>query len=330
MKNIFIVSIFLIFSPLILVAQKIEYGLEFEGIGDNREYFSGYSQPETILGSRVGLDAGTRIDSIHQIRAGVSYFYEFGSELLEQKPHPILYYSVDKGPWSFKMGAFMRNQTINFPIAILSDKYNYFNPTVDGLFVRYKKKTWQTSVFADWVSRQDSVRREQFMAGLSGKAHYGKFIVEEYWYLFHNSSSLVKIEGDHIKDYMGSCFMVGYDFSSLLPLDVLTIKTGALGSLFRDRGNGLAFESALSSYTEVEAAFKGFGIKTILNFGDQHHFSHGDEFYNNTSRYVRADLYFTPINFKRVKGRFTWSLHWANSDMDNQQLFSLIYMFNPL
>jgi hypothetical protein len=330
MKNILVALFFFIISPVMLVAQKVEFGLEFDGIGDNREFFSGYSQPETILGSRIGFDAGTRIDSIHQIRAGVSYFYEFGSELLEQKLHPILYYSVDKGPWSFKMGAFMRNQTINFPVAILSDRYGYFNPTIDGLFVRYKKRTWQTSVFVDWVSRQDSTRREQFMAGLSGNAHYGSFTFEEYWYLFHNSTSIIKSDNDHIKDYMGSCFMGGYDFTKLLPIDVLTIKTGALISLYRDRGNGLNFEKSLSSYSEVEASYQGFGVKSVFNFGDRHNFSHGDQFYNTTTSYIRTDIYFTPINTERVKGRFTWSLNWANSDMDNQQQFSLIYIFNPL
>jgi hypothetical protein len=331
MKKILGILILLGILPLISVAQKLEYGLEFDGIGDNREYFSGYNQPETILGSRIGFDLGTRIDSIHQIRVGLSYFYEFGSELLELKPQPILYYSVEMGPLLFKFGAFMRNQTIHFPLAMLSDKYEYYNPTVDGLYLKYQKSTWQTSLFVDWVGRQDSVRHEQFMAGLSANAHPGNFIFDGYWYMFHNAGNMARTETDHIKDYMGACVMAGYDFSKLIPHSILTIKTGALISLFRDRGvEGLDYVPKYSSYSEIETAYKGYGVKTILNFGDPHSFSHGDDFFNNTTRYIRTDLYFTPINFKRVKGRFTWSFHWANSEMDNQQLFSLIYIFNPL
>jgi hypothetical protein len=330
MKKLIGLLIFIGIYPLFSFAQKFDYGLEFDGIGDNREFFSGLSIPETILGSRIGFDAGATIDSIHQIRAGFSYFYEFGTEFLKLKPQPVLYYSVEKGPLSFKMGAFMRNQTINFPLALISDKYGYYNPTVDGLFLKYQKSAWQTSLFVDWISRQDSVKHEQFMAGLSLNAHPANFIIDAYWYLFHNSISLKPTPDDHIQDYTGACIMAGYDFSTLVPIDILTLKTGALISLYRNRINGLGFKKSISSYTELEAAYKGFGIKALFNFGKPHNFSHGDEFFNHTSSYIRTDFYFTPINFKRVKGRFTWSLHWADSDMENQQLFSLIYIFKQL
>ena len=95
MKIIFLTISFLLFFSLGLFAQKVEYGLQFEGIADNREFFSGYSEPETILGSRIGFDMGTSIDSIHHIRAGLSYLYEYGAEFPGKELHPILYYSVD-------------------------------------------------------------------------------------------------------------------------------------------------------------------------------------------------------------------------------------------
>ena len=317
--------------PIFALGQKFEYGLEMDGIGDNREFFSGYSEPGTTLGSRIGIDAGTRIDSIHQIRAGVSYFYEYGSVIFEQPIIPILYYSVEKGPLAFKMGAFMRKEAIQFPQAIISDMYEYYNPTIDGLLFKYKKTNWQSTVFVDWVSRTDSVRREQFMAGIQASVHPGNFIADFYWYMFHNAGNLSRPAGDHIKDYMGALATVGYDFSKFIPKATLTVKTGVLVSMFRDRGtNGLDYQPAFSSYTEVEAAYKGFGVKSLFNFGDKHSFSHGDVFFNNTTSYIRTDLYFTPINLEHVKGRFTWSFHWANSDMENQQLFSLVYIFKKL
>lgn len=330
MKKVFILLVFIAEFSTLTFSQRIEYGLQFEGIGDNREFFSGASEPETILGSRLCFDLGTSLDSIHQIRAGISYFYEAGTTLLGQKLHPILYYSVEKGSLAFKMGAFMRNQTIDFPIAMISDLYGYYNPTVDGLYLRYHKKKLQTSLFVDWVSRIDSVNREQFMAGWSGNAHPGNFIFNGYWYLFHNRPNLSRPIGECIKDYTGACFMAGYNFASIIPLDILTVKTGALISFYRDRANGLVFEKAYSSYTELEAAYKGYGVKTLFNLGDKHHFSHGDQFFSNTKKYIRADLYFTPINFDRIKGRFTLSLHFVNSVIDNQQQFSLIYIFKDL
>lgn len=311
-----------------LTAQSVDYTFKFTGIGDNREYFSRYNTPQTILGARGAFTLGAKLDSVNSVRAGIDYFYEFGSEFGELKPKLILYYEATKGPWMFRMGSFTRSDVLNYPLAIIADDYDYYKPNLEGLYVGYKKQHWKMDVFADWVSRQDSVRREQFMAGITANAHWGKFLTEAYWYMFHNAGRAVWDENEHIEDYMGALVLVGLDFSNVLPLDIATVKTGILNSLARNRGNGLGFEMANSSYSEIVLEKKGFGIKTIINVGEKHQFILGDSFYNNTTSYVRAGLYFTPLNFKNVKGRFTWSFHIANGDLDNQQQFSLVYFFN--
>lgn len=320
----------LLLSSILALSQTFQYGIKFDGIGDNREFFSPYNEAETIMGSRIAFDLGAKIDSFNQFRAGLSYFYEFGSVLLEQNPQLILYYSVNKGPFVFKMGAYPRKENITFPHAILSEKYEYFNPTVDGLFFKYKRTNGDVNVFVDWVSRQDSVRREQFMAGIFGKQKAGSFLLEEYWYMFHNANRGVRLPGDHIEDYMGLCFLAGYDFSNNTPLDILSIKTGVLVSADRNRANGLDFAIKPSSYSEIVADYKGYGVEAYLKFGAQHSFYFGDQFYINAERYIRTRFYFTPINYERIKGRFIWSLHFANGDMDNQQQFSLVYYINSL
>lgn len=324
---LFIILLFLIFS---VQAQTFEYGLKYDGIGDNREFFSPYSQAETFMGSRLGFDVGASIDSVNKFRAGFSYFYEFGSELWEQKTQLILYYSIDKGPWGFKMGAFPRKENIILPHAIISEKYEYFNPTVDGLLVKYKGNKGNINLFVDWVSRQDSTRREQFMAGLFGKQKPGNFILEEYWYMFHNAGRIIREPGVNMEDYMGACLLAGYDFSGLVPLDILTVKTGVLISSYRNRGTTMDYNFKPSSYSEIVADYKGYGVEAFLKFGNEHEFSKGDLFYQNAKNYIRTRLYFTPINFDRVKGRFMWSLHFANGDLDNQQQFSLVYYLNSL
>ena len=314
----------LLFS-MAVSAQTFDYALRYDGIGDNREFFSPYNQAETFLGSRLGFDVGTTIDSLHQFRVGLSYFYEYGSELLELKPQLIMYYSNQKGSWGFKMGAFPRKENTYYPYAFVSEKYEYFNPTVDGMLVTYQKKNTNLNLLVDWVSRQDSTRREQFMAGIFGKQNPNSFIFEEYWYMFHSAGKIVRTPEEHIEDYMGGCFLFGYDFSSLVPLDILTIKTGALESSYRNRGVSMDYDVKISSYSEIVADYKGFGVEAFLKFGSEHKFMLGDQFFSNAKNYVRTRFYFTPINFKRVQGRFMWSLHIANGDMDNQQQFRLVY-----
>ena len=326
-KVIYLIVIFSLIS-FILKAQKLEYGLKFDGIADNREFFSKYNDAETIMGSRVALTLGSTIDSIHQFRGGLSYFYECGSQLGEMPPTLILYYKVEKNKWGYLMGAFPRKENVIFPNAMISEKHEYFNPTVDGLLVKYTSKSSRLNLFADWVSRQDSVRREQFMAGFFGNQNYKGFIAEEYFYLFHNAGRIMREPGVNMEDTMGACFLLGYDFSSNVPLSVLTVKTGILTSAYRNRGNGLGFDINTSSYSEIVADYKGFGVEAYMKFGNQHHFSHGDKYYNRAKNYVRTRFYFTPIKFKQVEGRFMWSLHFTPGEMDNQQQFSLVYYLN--
>lgn len=319
---------FLLLLVLFANAQPIDYTFSFKGIGDNREYFSGYNQPQTILGARGALILGTRIDSIHRVKAGIDYFFEFGGELGELKPDFVLYYEAIKGPWMFRMGSFPRADVLNFPLAIVADDYTYYKPNLEGLFVQYKGKNWQMNTFADWVSRQDSVRREQFMAGFTGRSQWRRFFVEDYWYMFHNAGTMIRDSNRPIEDYNGGLIMTGIDLSGIIPIDKVIIKTGLLNSMKRIRTPGSKYTISYSSYTEIQLEYKGYGVQTIFNFGDPHNFFLGDSFYNNTNSYIRSNIYFTPINFEHVKGRFTWSLHIANGDLDNQQQFSLIYLFN--
>lgn len=320
----------LLFFSTVINGQTFDYALRYDGIGDNREFFSRYSQAETFLASRIGADLGTTIDSLHQFRAGLSYFYEYGSELLELKPQLILYYAIQKENWGFKMGAFPRKENIDYPYAFISEKYEYFNPTVDGMLVSYRKQNANLNLLVDWVSRQDSTRREQFMAGIFGKQQTNNFIFEEYWYMFHSAGRIVRSPDEHIEDYMGGCFLFGYNFSSLVPLDILTVKTGALESSYRNRGLTMDYDVKISSYSEIVADYKGFGVEAFLKFGSEHQFMMGDLFLSNAKNYIRTRFYFTPINFDRIQGRFMWSLHFANGDLDNQQQFSLVYKLNKL
>ncbi len=326
-KRLSALIIICFFFVSILHAQTLEYSLKYDGIADNREYFSPHHDAETIFGSRLGFALGTSIDSIHQFRAGLSYFYEFGGSFGELPPHLIMYYSVDHHKWAFKIGAFPRKENIPYPNALISEKYEYYNPIVDGLWVKHKSKNGNFGLFADWVSRQDSNRREQFIAGFFGNLRYGNFTFEDYFYLFHKAGRIFKVEGEHIEDSMGAIFLLGYDFSDKVPLDILSVKTGTMSSAFRNRGDGSDFDINTSSYSEVVVDYKGFGLEAFLKFGSPHHFEFGSNYYNSATNYVRTRFYFTPINLERIQGRFMYSLHFTAERMDHQQQFLLSYMF---
>ncbi len=310
-------------------SQDLDYQLEFNGIADNREYFSEFNTPQSILGSRVAFDFGSSIEKNHQFRIGIDYFYEFGSEFLELKPDPILYYQYQNNNWKFAIGAMPQKNTIQFSQAIIADDFLYYNNTVDGLLLSYQKSNFTANLLTDWVSRQDSTRREQFLAAVAIDYHPSNFMIDGLFYMFHNAHTLSRLPNEHIEDYAGGQFTLGYNFESILNenFKAASIKTGILNSFYRNRGENKEFAVANSWYSEIEFAYKIVGIKSTLNIGGEHHFMLGDSFYQLSDWYSRNDLYLNIFNIKQVKGKFIYSFHFANGDLDQQQQFFLTYNF---
>ncbi len=322
---------FFIILLLVLVvqpnfAQKLDYDLSFKGIADNREYTREINnEKETIIGSQLGFTVRTTIDEVHDLHVGFNYFYEFGSTFLELKPDLLLYYSYQNNNGGLKFGAFPREFLQHFPKALLSDKFLYYNPTVDGILIDHQTETLTLSAFVDWLSRQDTVRREQFMVGLTGVYRPHNVLIEANAYINHNGRRTTFSETDYIDDYLGGCLTVGYDFSGFVALDKLMVKTGILTSSHRDRLTSKTHVVNSSSYSELIAEYKGFGVETFLKFGEKHQFSYGDQYYNNANQYIRTNLYFIPFKTERVNARFDWSLHFTKGNIDHQQVFILTY-----
>ena len=74
MKKKIIYFLLILLLSVSVSAQKFEYGVEYGGLFDNREFPGGYSRSETITGSGIDFSVGTSIDSIHKFRAGLNYF----------------------------------------------------------------------------------------------------------------------------------------------------------------------------------------------------------------------------------------------------------------
>lgn len=322
-KQIFII-LTIVFFYNYCSAQTIAYHIQFEGIADNREFFSPYADAETILGSRI-MGTVANIQGDHKLEGGFSYFYEHGSELLELTPQMILFYSFSNNAVDFKFGSFPMKETIDFPITLLSERYEYYNPVMDGLFLQYKGNYNQMGVAVDWVSRVDTIRREQFWVGAFGTQKISRFFFEEYFFMFHNAHRFNRLPGDHIEDNLGIQITAGYNFSDLVPLDVFSVKTGLLTSAFRNRGDGSDFNIGNSSYSEILADYKGYGVELLMKMGSEHVLLYGDSFMRNAKNYWRTKFYLTPIKHKNIEAQLSWSIHMANGDLDNQQQFRLIY-----
>ncbi|MFW6277707.1 MAG: hypothetical protein ACOC1J_03460, partial [Prolixibacteraceae bacterium] len=267
-KIIILLLIIISFSAL---SQEFEYQVLFEGIGDNREYFSGKAESQTILGSRGAFELGMEIEN-HRIRGGMSQLLEFGSDLDYHKPKLIIYYEYIDLQKTFLFGAFPRRGKIDFPLAMLTDTLLYYRPNIEGLLGEVRWNWGFQNGFVDWVSRQTDVNRENFMAGFSGEIFHNNLFLENYMLLFHDAGPAIDIPGDHIKDYLGYALQAGIRTNpDAEPTGEL--KAGILSSSFRERSVTGGFVNSTSFFAEANVRYKNYGIKSILNTGGGHRFA---------------------------------------------------------
>ncbi len=321
MKNL--LFLLLLIYSFVANAQKFEYQGLFEGIGDNREYFSGKAMSQTILGSRGAFELGTSVDG-HQIRAGLSQLYEFGSTIDFQQPKLILYYHYNDIKKDFYFGSFPRKGLIDFPLAMLTDTLLYYRPNIEGMLGEIRWGWGKQTAFVDWTSRQTDTKRETFMAGSSGEIRYKNLFIENYLLLYHHAGAAIDIPGDHIKDYLGYALQGGYRLNKQARVTGY-IKTGILASVYRERSVTNGFVLANSMLSEVYMKYKNYAVKSVFHIGNGHRFYFGDPFYKVKS-YMRTDVVWYFINHKNIKGRFNLSFHLIEgNDLDQSQQLSIVY-----
>lgn len=323
MKKLLITS--LVLTSFLAQAQNFEYKVLFEGIGDNREFFSNKALPQTILGTRGAFEIGVDMDG-HRLRGGLSHLFEFGSDIDDQKPKLTLYYQFNNAQTEFIFGSFPRRGKIDFPLAMLTDTLLYYRPNIEGMFGNVKWDWGHQNGFVDWVSRQTDTKRENFMAGFSGEIFYKNLFLQNYLLMFHDAGPAIDIPGDHIKDYLGFAVQAGIRTSKESSFQAY-VKAGILGSSFRERSVTNGFSNATSFFAEAKGKYKNFGIKSVLNSGAGHRFAYGDRFYR-VKNYLRTDVIWYFINYEKVKARFNLSFHLIEwNDIDQQQQLSVIYVF---
>lgn len=308
-------------------SQKLEYNVLFHGIGDNREYFSGVANSQTILGERTSFVVGTTLEEKHEFRIGLSHLFEFGSELDEQKPKLTAFYHYSDEQSEFYFGAFPRMGLIDFPLALITDTFLYYRPNIEGFYGKYNWDWGYQSGFVDWTGHQTETRRETFMAGFSGEMRHQTVFFQNYITLFHFAGTALRPEGENIHDNLGAAFFLGSDMDQLLPTHNSYFKLGLLHSKYRERHVMDGYLNSTSILAEFYGEVKQFALRSGLHFGKGHNLMNGDRFYDVDS-YWRTDLIWRFISSEHVEGRFNLSFHLIEgNDLDQSQQLSLIYRF---
>jgi hypothetical protein len=156
--------------------------------------------------------------------------------------------------------------------------------------------------------------------------HAGLFFVENYLLITHVGYPGIRIEGQHVEDFMGFSLRAGLRTNENTAIKGC-LKAGILNSEYRERSVTDGFETANSFFAEAFGEWKSLAIKTVLHSGDGHKFAFGDKFYH-AENYSRTDLIWNFLNKEKIKGRFNWSLHVIDwQELNHQQQLSIIYSF---
>lgn len=326
----------IIFFFLITAASQAQIldslDVHFNGFSflDNREYKAFTERSRTYSGTRLALDFGLNLDSLNHFRVGVNGIHEYGAHPYFLKVDPVAYYSFESHKWLFNAGMFPRAGLIdNFPRALLNDTLMYYRPNVEGLLTRYQTEYGYETLFIDWVSRQTTTDREQFIFGLSGKYlpdPFGPFYLKHYFLMLHDAGPSVSIPGDHIRDNGAGQIRAGMDFSHKTLFDSLSVEAGGMFSLERVRHNdGGAFKTPFGFVASAYASYHRLALFDEFYAGQGHAVTYGDSYYEK-KLYNRLDIIYSPFVFKHLKGQFILSLHQSPGQLgDSQQAFRIVY-----
>jgi hypothetical protein len=326
-KKIYFIILVSILTARSVSAQTVD--IHFNGMGflDNREYKEFVLRSRTYSGTRLALDVGLNLDSVHHFIVGVNGLHEFGASPFFLKVNPVAYYSFTGKSWLFNAGEFPREGLLtDYPRAMLNDTLRYYRPNVEGLLTKFHNDHVSETVWIDWVSRQTNTDREQFLFGFSGKYQpflNGPFYLSHYFFLLHDAGPAIAIPNDHIQDNGAAQVKLGLNFSHKTFLDSLSFEAGGMLSLERTRGID-GFQKPAGFVANAYLSYKRFALFDEFYKGDGHNITFGDAYYQRKT-YNRLDIIYTPFLYNGLRGQFVLSLHQTPGYFSNQEAFRVTY-----
>lgn len=314
-------TIIILQNGMISIAQTFQWDISLLGFADNREYKSHVANSQTFFGSQFVPSLGVNFDSTHNLWLGASALNEFGSDQYFSAITPQIYYHYNGHRFDFKFGSFPKHKLFaSAPRALYNDTLEYFRPNMNGLFWSFKHSYLVQSVYLDWTSRQTDTQRETFIMGWQGIFQYESVFLYNHIYMYHVASPAIRIPNDHVRDNGVAFIRLGYDATSSTPFDSLSFSIAGIQSYERYRSTK-TWHTPMGIIIEAIIQYKGFGIRNAFYKGNGHNLDWGDPFYR-LNQYNRMDVYFTPLHFQRVTGRFGFSFHFAEGRISHQQQFS--------
>ena len=376
-RKILATTILLTLSVLASPAQiRFAYDVNFDFRFDNREYdtHSGFQPSMTLFGARlapsVGFDAGLGKTS-HRLMAGVDALSQFGTSDKEISCNLMFWYQLGMkfGETDFKLSAGLLPRSFSkgdWSPLFFSDRLKFYDNRFEGLLLSWERSKSRFELGCDWIGMAKETRREEFMVFTSGKIRpLGWLGLGWEAYMLHYAcSEAVRQVNDNIlaEPY------VTFDFSSLAGIQELSLKTGWIQALQRDRDNIGHYVAPYAGEIVTVLQHWGAGVRNSfvigknlmpysrhidaagISYGDGN-FYKGDPFYElvdprsagwkdigdgttsgiQSGLYDRLELYYAPkiCDGLRIRASLFFHFHKSGYSGTNQAV-SLVFDLNDL
>lgn len=304
-------------------AQSPRFYIGFDGILDNREYFTPYAMHQTIFGARINPGVAFTWDTVHQIHVGLNYMYEFGGDFLGVAPQIDLYYSFQGEQLQFRFGSFPRRELLNEPLMLMTDSLDYYRPNLEGAYIGTQWGWGSAQGWVDWTGRETPDTRESILGGANVTLQNSWYSIISGVIWHHLAKTTADSDSHRIRDEGSVKVMAGADLSEKTLLDRLEFTTGWVATHTRTRPASTDWFHGWLSLLELK--YKFAGISGSYYLGDPSPLSYGDRLYGS-GNYGRLDFYIDPFKDARISAKISWNLHLLPGDglYHSQQL--LLYI----
>jgi hypothetical protein len=254
---------------------------------------------------------------MHQLHAGIDVLKEYGNARFIDKAELIAYYQFDAKSIRFIMGSFPRRGLLDaLPKAFFQDSISYYRPNLTGMWWQYRKAALDASLFLDWTGRKALNVHEAFFVGSLLTWRSSLIFAEWQTLMFHHAGS-ERVSGVH--ENVLNHVAVGLDLTHLTSLDTLSLHIGYLGGYERDRNRSLDWTIRHGWLAEMQAGYKGFGLKSSTYVGEGLMSDYalrgsstywGDPFFRGTF-YNRTDVTYQFFNQGKLSLKLMASQHFS-------------------
>ncbi|MBO7316736.1 MAG: hypothetical protein J6U44_06220 [Paludibacteraceae bacterium] len=338
-------TIFLFVIPFCFLtngfAQKFLWDVDFAFQFDNREYKSDLAKSKTFFGTRLAPEIGVGWDDpkkgTHSLMLGGDAIFDFGAKKFNVLPELTVYYAYNSAKFNAYAGILPRRKMIgHYSNAFLSDSIRFYDANMEGLLLQYsdneiiKNGGGSVEIGIDWNSMYSKEFREKFLIFSAGHLFYKWFNLGYNFSMYHFAGS--EQQKGVVDNILVSPYL-GFDVTSLVPLDTLYIKAAYLLAYQFDRRNVQKPIYPQGMQIDVGIEKWGVGIYDAFYYGKNlmpyfEKYGHGlywnEDFYRTNHKiYNRLEVYWHPLKRSWLDVKIRSVHHFEGKSWGWQQLITL-------